>query len=717
MTSEMLEAALTYAAQGLAVFPCKGKQPATEHGCKDASTNEALIRHWWANREYNIGIACGHASSGLVVIDVDVHSEGSDAKLWVREWERQNKALKATRICHTPTGGLHIYYRSDQDFKNSAGGKDLQIDIRGTGGYVIAPPSVHPAGGRYKWDNEEVAIAKATGNEKRFIKDVQGSKQVRFKSSDFEVPDTIAEGQRNDGLFRVCCSYRAKGQGEDELMRNALAFNKSRIIPPLPEAEVRKLVHNVCSIYEQGTGIRALSIPDDDWRKQLNYISKNNVTFLAPTQANYIAIIENDPQLRGHFFYEPRVGRTYIEPGLPSVFNNTAERRPMAEHDEVAAMAYIESIPAPAGSDGLLFGVPVKKQSVRDALDYVAHAHPRNLAVEALDALEWDKVPRVGYMLNRYLGAALCEYTAEVERLMFAGLVARTYEPGCKFDYVPVLTGAQGIGKSQFCRMLCLDESWFLAGIPTMSDRRAIELVQGKAVVELAELASLRGDQLETQKAFITTNIDTDRRAYGHYTEDFYRTCIFIGTTNDDQFLRDKTGNRRWLPVPVGIVEKVGIEGEPRHSLFTPEAKYEFEQAIAEAVHAYKTNPPSLVLRPSMQRKALEMQNAAAVDDTAIGRVCAYLEGEIRVALKRAEGNVYMAAENIYVCTVGIAKEVFEFDNPPSYLTSQYRDYLVHKIPGWEPRKKRLNRQPYGLQTYWKPTEATVQAIKDKGEW
>ena len=154
MNMSMMEIAIKYAEMGLAVFPVRqNKAPFTPHGCKDAKTDIRAIKAWWKRYpDANIGIATGSISGGIVVIDIDIdENKGVYGDESLREWEKENGELPETWRAITGRGGYHIYYRSDEKIKNTT---NLYpgIDIRGEGGYVVAPPSIHQNGNYYQWE-------------------------------------------------------------------------------------------------------------------------------------------------------------------------------------------------------------------------------------------------------------------------------------------------------------------------------------------------------------------------------------------------------------------------------------------------------------------------------------------------------------------------------------------------------------------------------------
>jgi hypothetical protein len=139
-------AALAYAANAWAVFPCKPgeKVPATKHGCLDATTDPDRVAAWWDRMpDANIGVAAGKAS-GIFVLDVD-GDEGLDALLDL------GHGIPSTLTQHTPSGGLHFVFAYPAEVGNSARTLGPNLDTRGDGGYIVAAPSIHPNGGRYRW--------------------------------------------------------------------------------------------------------------------------------------------------------------------------------------------------------------------------------------------------------------------------------------------------------------------------------------------------------------------------------------------------------------------------------------------------------------------------------------------------------------------------------------------------------------------------------------
>ena len=240
--ASMKEWALRYAHLGLAVFPVKekGKAPATPHGCKDATTDALQIETWWnINPQHNIGIATGSRSGGLVVIDLDIDEEkGKNGYETLKEWQKEHGDLPETWISITGNGGYHYFYRDTAANKNKVALYD-GVDIRGEGGYIVAPPSIHPNGHTYEWEQEpgEYEIAQVNGQVIKFLLGPAPEKKQYFHQEEI-----IPEGQRVSTLIQLIGSQRSKGLGEAAIRAAVQAENEEKCIPPLTDQELERQV-------------------------------------------------------------------------------------------------------------------------------------------------------------------------------------------------------------------------------------------------------------------------------------------------------------------------------------------------------------------------------------------------------------------------------------------------------------------------------------------
>lgn len=246
----MLEWALKYAEKNCAVFPLRerSKAPATEHGFYDATTDESQIRKWWEeNPNYNIGIATGEVSHGLYVIDIDddpkKNKHGSES---LRQWEAVHGSLPVTLTAVSGTGGHHYYYRTRDTYQKAEDVGGLKhIDVRANGGYIVAPPSIHPDTGEpYRWmpglGIDDRPPAMLSGSAKALA-----DEGVKEKPRDYtpQPLDTVfAEGTRTKALVSVIGSLIRKGFTEEEIRKMIGFVNESRCSPPLTDKELEREV-------------------------------------------------------------------------------------------------------------------------------------------------------------------------------------------------------------------------------------------------------------------------------------------------------------------------------------------------------------------------------------------------------------------------------------------------------------------------------------------
>ncbi|MDG6398694.1 VapE family protein [Pseudomonas quasicaspiana] len=193
------------------------------------------------------------------------------------------------------------------------------------------------------------------------------------------------------------------------------------------------------------------------------------------------------------------------------------------------------------------YNLRVKASSVIEAVSVVAHDHAFHPVRNYLNALEWDRVPRLDTWLTEIMGVALTEYSSKVGKRWLVSAVGRVMKPGCKADSVMILEGAQGAGKST--AMSVLGGEWFMDTPFALGDKDGFQAIRGKWIVELGELDSFNKAESTKAKQFFSASTDTYRESYGRRTMDVPRQCVFVGTTNQDEYLKDATGNRRYWPV------------------------------------------------------------------------------------------------------------------------------------------------------------------------
>jgi hypothetical protein len=231
-------------------------------------------------------------------------------------------------------------------------------------------------------------------------------------------------------------------------------------------------------------------------------------------------------------------------------------------HDEILATALLKG--QPITDEDItrvqewlqLAGLPsVAENTVRAAIELVAREHGFHPVKQYLETLAWDGVERLDDWLTDCLGVEKTEYAMAVGRMFLIGMVARIYRPGCQADYMLILEGPQqGRQKSSACRVLT--GQWFSDNLPVnVASKDAALHLRGKWLVEIPELHTFGRSETAVLKAFITRREDNFRPPYGHREVYQPRQCLFIGTTNEQVYLTDPTGGRRFWPVATSDID------------------------------------------------------------------------------------------------------------------------------------------------------------------
>jgi predicted P-loop ATPase len=244
----------------------------------------------------------------------------------------------------------------------------------------------------------------------------------------------------------------------------------------------------------------------------------------------------------------------------------------------------------------------VGKDMVYDAIIKVSKENRIDSASDWIKSITWDKTPRLDEWLSKVYGAPVDAYHKSVGSNWLKGLVKRIIEPGCKFDYVLVLEGEQGTKKSTSLRVLGGD--WHVETTMSTDTKDFFMQFQGKAIVEFSEGETLSRTEVKRMKAIITMQSDKYRPPYERTSQDFPRRCVFAMTTNQEEYLKDETGNRRWLPVTLRIAE-ANVEwltnnrdqmfAEAYHRVFNlKETVYDFPKAeMIEAQSSRRIHDPN----------------------------------------------------------------------------------------------------------------------------
>jgi Virulence-associated protein E/Bifunctional DNA primase/polymerase, N-terminal len=549
----LLLAALTYAKRGWQVLPCtpRDKRPATRHGFKDATTDKAtLVRAWAAKPEANIGIATG-AVSGIVVLDIDPRN-GGDASL--AELERVHGPLPETVSVATGGGGRHLYFAASEGALRSGDLAD-GVEVKADGRYVIAPPSVHPGGEEYRWVNSPDKTKLAPLPE--WVRPRAKTKPAKPEQPIDAVPDAGATplgrtfsalgmlGPRLDaGKRSVVCPWQDKhttGTG-------SLQDSSTVIFPANAPDGLGGFYcfHAHCASRSVAEVLRELgrrSSAGSTERAWMSGLRRTPKDELKASLGNLVLMLTHDATYAGKLRLDEMRG--------------------------VVMLGELEVTDATVSSIRVDFekryGIQPPDADTARAVQLVASSNAFHPVREFLSTLKWDGVPRLDQVAAKILRVrANSEEEAALLALLvrrwFICLVARVLVPGCKVDTALILEGAQGIGKSTFFRIIAGE--WF-SDTEMALDKDAMMQLRAAWIYEWAELENMLSRQSNSRvKAFLTSTEDKFRPPFGRTPVTVKRSGVIVGTTNDQDFLHDPSGSRRFWVVPVGAIDAVLLRAQ-----------------------------------------------------------------------------------------------------------------------------------------------------------
>lgn len=423
----------------------------------------------------------------------------------------------------------------------------------------------------------------------------------------------------------------------------------------------------------------------DDWKKLLRLTDKGMV---AQTIENVVVILGHDPRLSGCLGVNEMTHDIVAVKSLP--WRKVDGESQWSDADDSELRFYLEKLYGLSGKDKIF-----------DAVNVAAQKNAFHPVRDYLNSCTWDGTKRLETVFIDYLGAEDNIYTRTVTRKALVAAVARIFRPGCKFDYMLTIRGRQGLGKSAIIAKLAGE--WFSDSFTTLQGKEAYEQVQGVWIMEIGELAGLRKAEAETIKLYITKQTDRFRPAYGRRMQSFPRQCIFIGTTNETQFLRDTTGNRRfWI---------LDTPEQPEHDMWTELTPETISQIWAEAVAAFREGE-RLYLPKDVEAMARDVQSAFEEENPRAGIVAAYLDRKLPVDWEMmdiyqrrqwlegtAEGTEIRRTAcslEIWVEALGGSPEKFD-----RYAGKEIRD-IMEGLPDWKHRGGlKVTTGPYGRQRYY----------------
>lgn len=339
------------------------------------------------------------------------------------------------------------------------------------------------------------------------------------------------------------------------------------------------------------------------WKSKLSVNKNGNVI---SNRKNISTIFECDPLLKDIARYNQF--SSMIEVYNPPFWRNNSNDCLWTDSDDAQLRNY--------------FGIEYEiesKQAIHDLLNAQIQKNAYHPVRKYLEKLNWDGTPRMEGLFIDFLGVDDNQYTREVTRKWLIAGVSRIFKPGTKFDEMIVLTGSQGAGKSTVAQKLAKD--WFNESLNSFKGDEALKKLRNSWIIEIAELGAFGKSTVEEIKAFVSATVDTYRASYGRNPVQFPRECIFIGTTNRDTFLRDMTGNRRFLPMTTHVERR-------KKNPFTDLTEEYVNQIWAEAKHYYLSGE-TLHFSDEVKAIANEIQEEHTEDNGMTGEILEFIQTEI----------------------------------------------------------------------------------------
>ena len=288
------------------------------------------------------------------------------------------------------------------------------------------------------------------------------------------------------------------------------------------------------------------------------------------------------------------------------------------------------------------------ERAILSAVNIAAHEHAYHPVRDVLNSLEWDGKDYLSELFPKYLGVDRNEYTTMITKVLFGGIINRTFFPGEKFDTCVVFQDTQqGGGKSTMCRLLAIQDQWFTTLKSVDDPDKVVEQITGHLIVELEEMESIAtAKSIETVRSLLSRAVDTYRTPYAKFSQDIRRGSVCIGTTNDPSFLpMDRAGNRRWYPL------KCDKSRAKQHPLDDEaQTRADIMGAYAQAMWLYREGNLPITLPKEWEKKLREIQKDFLPEDTKAGVIEQWLTDD-----EKGKAQKYICVPMIYQKALGNA--------------------------------------------------------------
>jgi len=526
----MFDSAIALVGKGKPVFPCgKDKKPlvAWADFQKRIPTVDE-VREWWTKwPEANIGMPTGKLS-GISVVDIDPKNGGTVPE----------GMPTMTTVVKTGSGGWHYYYKHADGVRNTdeRGTGFKGVDIRGDGGFVIVPPSITNIGS-YEVIVEEPLIPFPT----EFFK----IKKERFDVA--AIIGGVSEGSRNMTAAQfagsVIAKYR-KEEWESIVWPILQAWNKT-CTPPEPEKDLRKTFESICKTHLRNHA--------EEEKKQGHGVPIDDLDLVKSAEGKTIKCVENAARLlERHPDFKGRL--RFDEFAQDPQIRENGEWRRIQDDDYTNIQRAAQSMYQHFATYGLELFV----QSIMS----VCSKNKVDSAKDWISTLAWDGEQRIEEFCMKAYGVEDTVYHRAVGKNFLLGMAARILIPGCHHRSVLILEGPQNSKKSKSFRTL-VGEKWFLEDAPLNVENVSFHMsLWGKLIVEFSEGVIFSKIDMGKLKGLVSTPSDTIVKKWGKTPIDMRRRCVFVITTNQNQYFSDTTGNTRFFPV---VIKNIDLEFIEKH--------------------------------------------------------------------------------------------------------------------------------------------------------
>ena len=431
--------------------------------------------------------------------------------------------------------------------------------------------------------------------------------------------------------------------------------------------------------------------PKKGWTRDLEITAEGKIK---GTVFNITTIIWNDPRAWALIAYNLFSGRITARRSIKSKIklvpeipvDNPEEGLEWTDTHDASLRIILE---APAGQGQPGYGMKVSDRDMRAAVNLVAKRWAFHPVIDRLLSMEWDGVPRVETLFIDYLGTPDTIYHRETAKQFLTACIARLFCPGHKFDFVPVLSGAQGVRKSTFVETLAWERYFGELTADMDGNKDAVEQMLGVWIIEIGELVSMRRSEIESTKAFIARKSDRVRLAYDARMTTFPRQCLFMGTTNEEEYLKDNA-NRRFWPIQVQV-EQIDIDKmRTEMDMIWAEALVLYSELIQK--HDYRRIPFGLSGEAATEAKRKqEDAKVESVEDQMAAKIEEHLNKPVKLSKLFNDDFEDLDQEDPWVLRTSTCIEqiIFEFlgENPKTTQQhnslSQIIGKIMRRMPGW----------------------------------